>query len=112
VTEPERVVAGLGKHPTFIRSENAAVIIVDERAKAGASRAAEVYVTDGTIRKHSGKKERSIKLPKQGALPINLENSAQSTLIEAQPVLRIILRELLRLDGKTKRGQRPQEIPL
>ena len=30
-------------------------------------------------------------------------------LVEVQPLLRIVFRELLRLDGKAKRGQGPQE---
>ena len=31
VTEPERIVSGLGKHPAFIRGEYLPVVIVDKR---------------------------------------------------------------------------------
>src|SRR5258708_1447817 len=109
VTEPERIVSGLSKHPAFVGRENATVIIIHQRAKAGAGRTAQVYVTNRPVRKHPRENQRRIKLSKWSASPIDLQNPAQPALIEAQPLLRIIFRELLRLDGKAERGKRPQE---
>ena len=109
VTEPERVVAGLGKHPAFVRRENVAVIIVDQRAKASAGRAAQVNIANGAVREHPREKQRRVELPERGALPVDLQNPAQSALVEGKPLLRVVLRELLCLDGKTKRRKGPQE---
>src|ERR1700721_2149117 len=109
MTKPERIVASFGEHPTFIRSEHTALVVVDHRAKAGSGWAAQVDVADGPVRQHAREDKRGIKLPEGRTLPVDLQNPAEAAFIERKPLLRIILHELLRLDRETKRGKRSQE---
>lgn len=107
MTKPERVVTSLGEHPALIRRENTAIIVVDQRAKAGAGGAAQINVADRSVREHPSEKQRRIKLAERRTLSVDLQNPAQSSFVERKPLLRVVLGELLRFDRKSESTLQP-----
>src|ERR1700722_5404222 len=102
MTQFKRVITRLGEHSAFVRREDVSIVIIDQRTEARTCRTAQVDVTNGSIRQHTREDQRRIKLPKWPALPIDLQNPPQSSLVESQPLLGIVLLVLLRLDRYTR----------
>src|SRR6516165_7792511 len=95
VTETEGMVASFSEHSTFVGGVDTSIVVVDKRPDTDPGWAAQIHIANGLVGEHSRHQERRIKLYKRLSLMIDFENTAQTTLVERQPILGVVAVVLL-----------------